>query len=754
MNALSLTTSGAIRVDGSGTTQPISGTVNVASQPDVVASGTITAADSTVAAPSGNGALLSGASTTGSYVFAASTGGCSSWAADLIGSFGGGNVCFEVSLDSTNGINGNWIAVNGRQTGVINTNLNFNTSVAGTFRGNIGSGEYFRIRMTGATSPSLAVIIRLSTGTGAVFLNASIPSGTNTIGSVNTNYQATTGSTAPTIAALVGGKDASGNIQVPQVDKIYGQTVEQLSTATTITSPGAATHGAYAYVNAYGTLRVSSESTNLFNDNFNQGIDSNKWISTNVSGGGSIAFSNGIGSVSSGTAANAYAVLKSIPTFTNYGSTFLIYATVMSVIGSLTGSYMFFGLGNPATTPTMPAPLATTSTALIDAIGFELDSVGNFYAVIYASGNNVYLSSALTAPTSSQSRYGFQSRGDVVIFYVGTTEYPAAVPNFIGPNNDTLPVISLSVNGSSSLSSAPTVQLQALGVGDSGKNSAQISDGVYPWQKATVKAGSVAPVSTDSALVVTLSPNGSLSVQDPFIGSLTGSVSGGLGGRSFGQVATAVALSTVVMTPSWSDFISAGSCYVKSSSANDNSAAISGAKAVKITFYDGSMNGPYTETVSLNGTTPVAMVATNVRFVEKGEIVTFGPAAPQTTAGIISLSSTSGGSYTSLIGSSSSRSYLASHHVRAGKTCYITSFSGSTTVTAGTFLMFARYPLSSTINASTQLAESFRVTTAVQKDTRFIVPIVVTGPAFITVYIVPDATTASTYYCGFDWVEF
>jgi hypothetical protein len=460
-------------------------------------------------------------------------GGDTAWNLGFSGTFSAGTtIIFEGTIDGTN-----WFTVNGRQTGIVNTVL-VNTLSGGSgpylFRGNTSGLTQFRARCSAfQAADNITVNIRISAGVGAIFLNASIPAGTNTIGNVkitdgtNTptvkaastaavagdtalvvaispNNALTTSSlsvgtlntTAPTSGDAIGGIDATGKLQAVQVDNILGQTPKMMSTATTLTSPGAAPRGLYAYVNAYGTLRVSGESTTLFNDNFDQGIDAVKWTTSKVSGGGSITFSSSTGNINAGTAANAYSVLTSVPTFSNYGSTFLIYATVASVLGPTTGSYRFFGIGNSATTPTAPAALASTSTAVVDAIGFEYDTAGNFYAVIYSNTTNIYRSAALTAPTSSQSRYGFQLRADVVIFYVGTTEYPAASANYQTPNSCVLPILSLSVNAGSTLGSASQINLQALGIGDSGKNSAQLSDGTYPWRKASVDATGALKVSS------------------------------------------------------------------------------------------------------------------------------------------------------------------------------------------------------------------------------------------------------------------
>jgi hypothetical protein len=158
------------------------GNVNILDA-DVVATGTITVTDTVVAAPAGSGVFVSGTSTAGSYVFITLPGGDSAWNLQITG-LTTGTLYFEGSLDSTNGIDGQWIAVNGRQTGVINTNLGLSTTVNGMYRGNTSGLKYFRTRSVGALTGTPAIVIRASGGTGSIFLNASIPTGTNSIGTV------------------------------------------------------------------------------------------------------------------------------------------------------------------------------------------------------------------------------------------------------------------------------------------------------------------------------------------------------------------------------------------------------------------------------------------------------------------------------------------------------------------------------------------------------------------------------------------
>lgn len=150
---------------------------------DAFATGTITATDTVAPAPQGAGAFVNGSSPAASLVALACPGGDSAWAVQITG-LTSGTLYFEESLDSTTGIDGNWIAVNGRQTGVVNTVLGIFASANGMYRGNTSGVKYVRVRSAGILVGTPAIIIRISGGSGAIFLNASVPAGTNPIGSV------------------------------------------------------------------------------------------------------------------------------------------------------------------------------------------------------------------------------------------------------------------------------------------------------------------------------------------------------------------------------------------------------------------------------------------------------------------------------------------------------------------------------------------------------------------------------------------
>lgn len=229
--------------------------VTIASDPDTTGSGTITAVDVAVGAPAGTGALLSGASTLNSYVTVACPGGDSAWNLQLTGTFGGTTVYFEESLDSTTGVDGSWVAVNGRQTGVVNTVLANGVTTAGVFRGNTSGAKYFRARAVGGAAPNIAVVVRMSSGVGAIFLNAGLPSGLDNIGSI----RVTDGAGAAITSSLSGAKQLL-DVNLAGSGSSMPQTAGSL-TAAVANTPGVA-------VTASSTAQVVANVANAGNVTF------------------------------------------------------------------------------------------------------------------------------------------------------------------------------------------------------------------------------------------------------------------------------------------------------------------------------------------------------------------------------------------------------------------------------------------------------------------------------------------------------
>jgi len=165
-------------------TTKVIGTVNVsADQAHIV--GQITAADNLVGVPDNTGTLVQGNPSVNSYIQLDTNPQHSAWAVEITGDLDGATFYFEGTIHTEANEDANWIAINGRSTGVLDTDLSASTIGAGFFRGNLAGMKHFRVRATGGNSNINAEIhVRVGYGSGAVFLNASIPAGDNIIGTV------------------------------------------------------------------------------------------------------------------------------------------------------------------------------------------------------------------------------------------------------------------------------------------------------------------------------------------------------------------------------------------------------------------------------------------------------------------------------------------------------------------------------------------------------------------------------------------
>jgi hypothetical protein len=191
------------------------GTVNVATLP-TIETGTINAADTAIPAPADDGVLLSGTPSVGSTVVLDVGPEDSAWALDITGTLGGATFYFEASASSTDGVDGGWVPLNGRRTGLVNSTLESSTTTDGLFRGTLAAMSYFRVRAVGGVGIDAVVNIRVGHGTAVVFLAASIPEGVNQIGSVDvSNFPASqTVDGTVTVSNLPATQPVSGGVSI------------------------------------------------------------------------------------------------------------------------------------------------------------------------------------------------------------------------------------------------------------------------------------------------------------------------------------------------------------------------------------------------------------------------------------------------------------------------------------------------------------------------------------------------------------
>lgn len=196
---------------------------------------------------------------------------------------------------------------------------------------------------------------------------------------------------------------------------------------------------------------------------------------------------------------------------------------------------------------------------------------------------------------------------------------------------------------------------------------------------------------------------------------------------------------------------------ISSNTQDDATPGGTGTRRVRITYYDGSMIGPYTEDIDLNGTAAVTTVATNIRFVEKIESLIVG--SNGTNVGTITLRNTGAGATIGTIAVSDGCTHWAHHYVADGYTSFIQSLTTGVidngllgSIGCSIFLRAAT-PLTAS-SFEKQLTFSFRQQGNQPSQTHtFANNLWVRGPAKVTLYVRDDNTTAGTAHGGFTFYD-
>jgi hypothetical protein len=263
-------------------------------------------------------------------------------------------------------------------------------------------------------------------------------------------------------------------------------------------------------------------------------------------------------------------------------------------------------------------------------------------------------------------------------------------------------------------------------------------------QKAMASSIPVTLASNQTPLTVTLVPASAVT------GLATGHVT--LGGGTAGTL-------NVIRATTYNEQTTGAQRSLASSNANDTAAG-TGARQVKITYLDASLNGPYYETVTLNGTAAVATVATNICFIERLDVVSVGSGA--TNAGTITLyvNSTGGGGTIGSIGVGSLvagtgdlRTFWAHHYVATGKaadftTLVVSAVSGGSGTNA-TFVMKSKDPV--TANApELVISDLLLVSGSIVRALGIAIHVI--GPARVVAYGIPAVNNADLN-ATFDFFE-
>lgn len=222
----------------------------------------------------------------------------------------------------------------------------------------------------------------------------------------------------------------------------------------------------------------------------------------------------------------------------------------------------------------------------------------------------------------------------------------------------------------------------------------------------------------------------------------------GISGMAHGKVTTNAV--SVVRNTAYVEQTTNAQRSVVSSSASDASAG-TGARTIRITYLDQNYNGFYTETLTLNGTTAVNTVNTNICFVEKIEVLSTGSFG--SNVGVISIKTTTGGGGTTFfsIAVSDNTTFQCHHYVPANKIGYIQAINVN--CSSGNAALFHFIFSNDTTGFNTGRIDEIRCPSGGSFTRRYENPIPMPSGGFhCTVLVTPDAN-GGTYYATIDYYD-
>lgn len=232
----------------------------------------------------------------------------------------------------------------------------------------------------------------------------------------------------------------------------------------------------------------------------------------------------------------------------------------------------------------------------------------------------------------------------------------------------------------------------------------------------------------------------------------------GIAGRSLGIGITPVAnVETALRQTPYNEQTTNAQRSFSSSSVADTAAGI-GARTLRLTYYSniaGTVTGPFTEDITLNGLTAVNTVATNICYVEDFRLLTVGSSGSNT--GIITMFVGIGGAggVLTTMAALARQTAHCHHYVASGRVCEITEFYGDSDTATGNVAHFVLRARSVTAG-SCQIRLTAPV--SVQGSTgslpvAFVTPREVIGPAVITVYAYAAASATLNHTAEFGYYE-
>lgn len=489
-----------------------------------------------------------------------------------------------------------------------------------------------------------------------------------------------------------------------------------------------------ASIGLFGGLSVSERFRLSGGNFFGVAIDTAEWTPT-LTGSGSVTVASGYALIATGATANSTAQLRGA-----YNSTFLPAQSNMYITALV--------FGDTGTTNCLRRWGAYNTT---DGIYFQLNGTAFALGTRIGSVDTLITSFSGTAPTIDTNYHAWSVEYSIrrINWYQdGILIHSLSIITAPLVSSLTLP-ITMEVDNSSNLASNKTMAsagsaIYRIGQMNTVAVAASINDSTVTGLVKAVITGK--SQSSGNYVNAAVDDSGRLVV-----------VSAGdaaANGFAYGTVATSAITNVVVRATTYTEQAANATRSLSSSSANDASAG-TGARTVKVTYYDSTGAGPSTETVTLNGTTAVAMVSSTVCYIEKIEVMTVGSNGSNVGTITLFVNNAGGGGTIGTIAVGDNRTFWAHHYVPTGKTCYITGMTGNNN-NGSNQTLFSIKSKDLSVAAAPEIQISDTVVNGggvAQSERAFGTPLKVAGPSRISLWAAPGGTPAITNRGSFDFYD-
>jgi hypothetical protein len=227
-------------------------------------------------------------------------------------------------------------------------------------------------------------------------------------------------------------------------------------------------------------------------------------------------------------------------------------------------------------------------------------------------------------------------------------------------------------------------------------------------------------------------------------------------GVRFAQVATSAVTTVPVNKTVYNEQSVNAQRSFSSSSANDTAAG-TGCRTIAVHYLDQTGAGPFIEIVTLNGTTPVNTVGTNICFIDVVLAITVGSTGSNVGTITMFTATAGGGTAICTIAPTDNRTLLCHRYTATGVTTYFTGItvgSTSTTTAQGGIYTLQSQKIPTANNPFNAVSGDLVLFGQASSLTRaYTSPIVVVGPARTRVVVTPGAAASLIFYGAIDFFE-